>query len=44
MNILKIRNRVAQSAWNRKSAGPHRDKKWHSKNRKRNKVKNTEDA
>jgi len=42
VTMLNIRNRVAQSAWNRKG-GKHKDKKWHSKNRRRNKVKHDEE-
>lgn len=43
MTMLNIRNRVAQNAWKRKGAGQHKDKKWHSKNRRRNKVKPDEE-
>lgn len=37
-NKPKHRNIYAIHAWNRK-AGAHKDQKWHSKNRKRGKVK-----
>lgn len=41
-NKPKDRNIFAIHAWNKRGAGKHRDKAWHSKNRKRGKV-NAED-
>lgn len=40
-NKIKSRNVFAVHAWNKKG-GPHKDKKWLSKNRKRGKVSNDE--
>jgi hypothetical protein len=42
MSDIKSRNIFGFHAWNRKGAGKHKDKKWHSKNRKRGKVTNDE--
>ena len=39
---IKSRNVFGLHAWNRKGAGKHKDKKWHSKNRKRGKVNTDE--
>jgi hypothetical protein len=39
--IIKSRNIFAIHAWNRR-AGKHKDKAWHSKNRKRGKVSDEE--
>lgn len=41
MSKINSRNVFGFHAWNRKG-GPHKDKKWHSKNRKRGKVKDNE--
>lgn len=41
-NKIKSRNVFAMHAWNKGGAGKHRDKKWHSKNRRRGKVINDE--
>lgn len=37
-NEINSRNVFAIHAWNKRGAGKHKDKKWHSKNRKRGKV------
>ena len=42
MSPIKSRNVFGFHAWNRKGAGKHKDKKWHSKNRKRGKVNTDE--
>jgi len=42
MSPIKSRNIFGFHAWNRKGAGPHKNKKWHSKNRKRGKVDENE--
>ena len=42
MSPIKSRNIFGFHAWNKKRAGKHKDKKWHSKNRKRGKVDDNE--
>lgn len=39
---INPRNIFAFHAWNRKGSGKHKDKKWHSKNRRRGKVNDDE--